>query len=68
MENAILKLRGMSCASCATNIEEAIRSVPGVEVCSIDFRAEQAAVTYNPGKTDVATIQEAVDAAGYQVV
>jgi len=65
MENATLKLRGMSCASCANNIEEAIRSVPGVEVCSVNFGAEQASVTYDPSKTDVAAIQEAVDAAGY---
>ncbi|PSB13348.1 copper-translocating P-type ATPase [filamentous cyanobacterium CCP2] len=65
MENATLKLRGMSCASCASNIEEAVRSVPGVESCSVNFGAEQAAVTYDPGKTDIAAIQEAVDAAGY---
>jgi P-type Cu+ transporter len=65
MENATLKLRGMSCASCANNIEKAIQSVPGVEACSVNFGAEQAAVTYDPRKTDVAAIQAAVDAAGY---
>jgi P-type Cu+ transporter len=65
MENATLKLQGMSCASCANNIEEAIRSVPGVEACNVNFGAEQASVTYNPGKTNVAAIQAAVEAAGY---
>jgi Cu+-exporting ATPase len=65
MENATLKLRGMSCASCASNIEEAIRSVPGVKACSVNFGAEQASVSYDPDKTDVAEIQEAVDTAGY---
>jgi P-type Cu+ transporter len=65
MENIILKLQGMSCASCANNIENAIRSVPGVEACSVNFGAEQAAVTYDIRKTDVAAIQVAVDAAGY---
>ena len=65
MENTTLKLRGMSCASCAGNIEEAIRSVPGVEACNVNFGAEQASVTYNPNQTDVAAIQDAVDAAGY---
>jgi P-type Cu+ transporter len=68
MENATLKLRGMSCASCANNIEEAIRSVPGVEACSVNFGAEQAAVTYDASKTDVAAIQEAVDEAGYSAL
>ena len=65
MENTSLKLRGMSCASCANNIEDAIRSVPGVEACSVNFAAEQASVTYDSGKTDIATIQAAVDEAGY---
>ena len=60
MENTTLKLRGMSCASCAGNIEEAIRSVPGVEACNVNFGAEQASVTYNPSQTDVAAIQRAV--------
>jgi Cu+-exporting ATPase len=55
----------MSCASCANNIEDAIRSVPGVEACSVNFAAEQASVTYDSGKTDIATIQAAVDEAGY---
>jgi P-type Cu+ transporter len=68
MENATLKLRGMSCASCANNIEEAIRSVPGVEACSVNFGAEQAAVSYDPSKTDVAAIQSAVDEAGYSAL
>jgi Cu+-exporting ATPase len=65
MENTTLKLRGMSCASCANNIEDAIRSVPGVDRCNVNFGAEQAAVTYDPGKADIAAIQEAVEAAGY---
>ncbi|MEG5036041.1 heavy metal translocating P-type ATPase [Microcoleus sp. AT3-D2] len=68
MENATMKLRGMSCASCASNIEEAIRSVPGVEKCNVNFGAEQASVTYNPSQTDVAAIQDAVDAAGYSAL
>ncbi|MBD2067494.1 copper-translocating P-type ATPase [Leptolyngbya sp. FACHB-671] len=65
MDTANLKLRGMSCASCASNVEDAIRSVPGVEACSVNFGAEQATVTYDSGKTDISTIQGAVDAAGY---
>ncbi|MEG5235421.1 heavy metal translocating P-type ATPase [Microcoleus sp. AT9b-C3] len=68
MENATMKLRGMSCASCASNIEEAIRSVPGVETCNVNFGAEQASVTYNPSQTDVAAIQDAVDATGYSAL
>jgi P-type Cu+ transporter len=65
MENANLKLRGMSCASCANAIENAIRSVRGVNECSVNFGAEQAMVTYDPRKTDPKVICDAVDAVGY---
>ncbi len=65
METTTLKLRGMSCAACASNIEAAIRAVSGVEACNVNFGAEQAAVTYDPSQTDIASIQSAVDVAGY---
>jgi Cu+-exporting ATPase len=65
METITLKLRGMSCAACANNIESAIRTVPGVEACSVNFGAEQASVTYNAQITDISSIQAAVDEAGY---
>lgn len=65
MDNATLKLRGMSCASCANSIEDTIRSVPGVSKCNVNFGAEQATVTYDPKRTDLETIQDAIDAAGY---
>ncbi|MGG6297790.1 heavy metal translocating P-type ATPase [Leptolyngbya sp. AN02str] len=64
-EHATLKLRGMSCASCASNIEDAIRTVPGVEACSVNFGAELATVTYDARATNVTAIQNAVDDAGY---
>lgn len=61
----IFKLRGMSCAACASNIERAIDAVPGVETYSVNFGAEQATVTYNPRQTSPTDIGAAVDAAGY---
>ncbi|MES1025481.1 heavy metal translocating P-type ATPase [Gloeocapsa sp. BRSZ] len=65
METLTLKLRGMSCASCANSIEEAIRLVPGVTECNVNFGAEQATVKYNPDKISIEKIQAAIDEAGY---
>jgi len=65
MDTLTLKLRGMSCASCASNIEDAIRSVPGVSECNVNFGAEQATVKYDPRKTNLEKIQDAVEEAGY---
>lgn len=65
MDNLTLKLRGMSCASCARNIEDAIRSVPGVSDCNVNFGAEQAIVNYDSQQTNLEEIQGAVEEAGY---
>src|SRR5919202_1815180 len=68
MDNLTLKLRGMSCASCASSIEQAIQSVPGVIECHVNFGMEQATIQYDSKQTDLETIQSAVDAAGYQAL
>jgi P-type Cu+ transporter len=63
-----LKLRGMSCASCANRVESAIREVKGVISGNVNFALEQATVTYNDRETDPAIIQQAVEAAGYRAI
>ncbi|MBD2503751.1 heavy metal translocating P-type ATPase [Anabaena azotica] len=68
MDNATLKLRGMSCASCAKNVEDAILSVPGVQECNVNFGAEQATIKYDANTTDLQVIQDAVSAAGYAAI
>jgi len=68
MATTTLKLRGMSCAACASNIEQAIGSVPGVQSCAVNFATEQATVTYDPHQTNIPAIQSAVDAAGYRAL
>jgi Cu+-exporting ATPase len=68
MDNLTLKLRGMSCASCASSIEQAIQSVPGIIECHVNFGMEQATIQYDSQQTDLETIQSAVDAAGYQAL
>ncbi len=65
MDTLTLKLRGMSCASCAKRIEKTILSVTGVTECNVNFGAEQAVVKYEPRKTNLKQIQEAVESAGY---
>ena len=68
MDNLTVKLQGMSCASCASSVEQAIKSVPGVIECNVNFGMEQASIQYDSQKTSLATIQEAVDAAGYKAL
>ena len=65
METITLKLRGMSCASCAGTIERALSLVPGVVECHVNFGVEQATVVYEPSKTNPQQLQQAVETVGY---
>ncbi|MCY7324179.1 MAG: cation transporter, partial [Phormidesmis sp. CAN_BIN36] len=65
METNTLKLQGMSCASCARSVEDAMRSVPGVAEVNVNFGAEQANIQYDPKQTDLEQIQQAIVDAGY---
>ncbi|MEH2240419.1 heavy metal translocating P-type ATPase [Nostoc sp.] len=65
MDTLTLKLRGMSCAGCANNIEKAIRSVSGVIDCNVNFGAEQATIKYDRSLASLEKIQAAIAAAGY---
>ncbi len=65
METQTLKLQGMSCASCARNVEDAIRSVPGVAEVNVNFGAEQASIQFDAKRTSLEQIQSAIVDAGY---
>ena len=46
MNTLSLKLKGMSCAACANNVERAILAVAGIIDCHVNFGAEQATINY----------------------
>lgn len=66
MEDLNLKLKGMSCASCANSIEQAILAVPGVVAGNVNFSSDRASVRYDPKQTNIDTIARAVADIGYE--
>ncbi len=62
-----LKLIGMHCATCAVTIEKKLRSTEGVVDVAVSFAAEDATVVYDPSKTSLKRIVEAVRSVGYDV-
>ncbi len=63
-----LPILGMTCASCVTRVERALRRPPGVLDVSVNLATEKATVTYLPGQASHRDLAAAVEAAGYQVV
>ena len=52
-----VKIKGMTCASCVTGIEQALRSTPGVLSAHANLGTEEAVVQYVPGTTDLKAVR-----------
>lgn len=63
-----LKIGGMSCASCAANIEYDLKKLEGVISVNVNFAAEKAFVEYEMEKTDEGKITRAIEKLGYKVI
>lgn len=60
-----LLLSGMHCTACAGLIEDALCRVEGVRAAEVSGAAQRAVVTWDPKRTQVSTLIEAVRRAGY---
>ena len=65
LEKKLLAISGMTCASCVSVLEKALRSVPGVSRVDVSLAAEEAKVEFDPALTRISQLVEAVAAQGY---
>jgi len=63
-----IKVSGMSCASCALNVEKSLNELEGVEEAHVNIGTEKATVEYDPGKLNLPKLEKAVEEAGFSVV
>jgi Cu+-exporting ATPase len=65
-QRVTLPIEGMSCASCAATVQEALGGAPGVSGASVNYATAKAAVEYEDTQTAVGRLAQAVRDAGYQ--
>ena len=61
----VLPIEGMSCASCAATVQEALGDTPGVGSAAVNYATAKAAVDYDDAQTSVAKLIRKVRDAGY---
>ncbi len=61
----VLPIEGMTCASCAATVQEALSGASGVSSAGVNFATNKAAVDYDDAHTNVAQLIRTVRAAGY---
>lgn len=65
-EEAVIPIRGMSCASCVDKIETQLRSLPGVIEASVNFGTEKGTVKFLPSVHSLADLTAAIRDIGYE--
>jgi len=61
-----LRIEGMTCASCVSRVEKALKQVPGVLSASVNLATETAEVGVTGGAAMLPALKAAVAKAGYQ--
>jgi Cu+-exporting ATPase len=61
-----LGISGMTCASCVSRVEKALKKVPGVQDAAVNLATESARVSYVPSPQMDAQLRRAVRNAGYE--
>lgn len=65
MTETLLRIQGMTCASCVRHVEKALQKLPGVSYVEVNLATEKALVQY-PGIEQDAALIQAVEKAGYE--
>src|SRR3989344_5927178 len=66
MEKTILIISGMTCASCAANIENALKKETGIKSANINFAAEKLYLEFDSVEISIARIQKIIEKLGYK--
>src|SRR5256885_16406418 len=61
----VLPIEGMTCASCAATVQEALAGASGVTSAGVNFATNKAAIEYDAAQTNVGQLIKTVRDAGY---
>ncbi len=67
MQTITLHLSGLHCTSCAVNIDLTIEDIPGVKNSNTNYAKSESEITFDPTKTNLEFIKNAIHNLGYQV-
>ena len=62
-----LPVRGMTCASCVSHVESALKEVPGVASVTVSLATERATIQFANGGVPIERLRAAVEDVGYDV-
>lgn len=67
-KKTIMRIGGMTCASCAQTIENALKKTEGIVEANVNLASEKAVVVYDVEEIDYEGIKEVIEETGYKVL
>ncbi|UCD96387.1 MAG: heavy metal translocating P-type ATPase, partial [Candidatus Bathyarchaeota archaeon] len=64
----IVRIGGMTCASCAQTIENALRKQWGIKEANVNLATEKATIIYYPNKITYEGVQKVIEDTGYKAL
>lgn len=58
-------VKGMHCASCSAIITKALKKLPGIEACDVNFATEKASISMDPSKVSLDDMNKEIGKLGY---
>ncbi|MCI0483888.1 MAG: heavy metal translocating P-type ATPase [candidate division NC10 bacterium] len=65
LEEVVIPIQGMHCASCVRRIEEALTALPGVIRANVNLATAEATIAYLPGSTALTDLRRTIQHSGY---
>jgi copper chaperone CopZ len=66
LQEATIAVKGMKCGGCAKNVENALKSLPGISSVAVDLKGAKVKVVLDPSKTTVDQAKQKIKEAGYK--
>ena len=65
MNEVTIKVEGMSCGGCVSNVTGVLKALPGVEGVQVSLEQASATVRFDPAQVSVETLRAAVEDAAF---
>ncbi len=63
----VLPIKGMTCASCVSHVEHALKNTDGITFATVNLATEQATVEFLPKEVDLKELVKTVHDTGYEI-
>jgi copper chaperone CopZ len=67
-ETITVSVGGMKCAGCESSLTKALQALSGVVTVEASHSKQQVQISYESTKTDLETLENAIVAAGFQLL